>query len=59
MSFDVQSLFPSIPLDLAIDCVKEAIEEDNDIVQRTLLQKEDILHLTKVCLQSTYFQYNN
>ena len=47
VSFDVKSLFTSIPLQLALDCTKNAIKNSVDIM--------DLLNL---CLTSTYFQYN-
>ena len=47
VSFDVKSLFTSIPLQLALDCTENAIKNSVDIM--------DLLNL---CLTSTYFQYN-
>jgi hypothetical protein len=43
VSFDVKSLFTKIPLDLAMEAVTEAVEEDEEISTRTTLNKKDII----------------
>ena len=45
VSFDVKSLFTSIPLDLAIESISEAIDNDFEIFRRTKLNKSQILKL--------------
>ena len=55
MSFDVKSLFTSIPLQLALDCTETAIT--NSTVKLPL-PTDDIMDLLNLCLTSTYFQYN-
>ena len=55
MSFDVKSLFTSIPLQLALDCTKTAI---NNSTFKLPLPTNDIMDLLNLCLTSTYFQYN-
>ena len=55
MSFDVKSLFTSIPLQLALDCTENAIK--NSTVELPL-PTDDIMDLLNLCLTSTYFQYN-
>ena len=55
MSFDVKSLFTSIPLQLALDCPENAIK--NSTVELPL-PTDDIMDLLNLCLTSTYFQYN-
>ncbi|CAH3195997.1 unnamed protein product, partial [Porites evermanni] len=55
VSFDVKSLFTSIPLQLALDCTENAIK--NSTVELPL-PTEDIMDLLNLCLSSTYFQYN-
>ena len=56
VSFDVKSLFTSIPLQLALDCTENAIK--NSTVELPL-PKDDIMDLLNPCLTSTYFQYND
>ena len=55
VSFDVTSLFTSIPLQLALDCTETAI---NNSTFKLLLPTNDIMNLLKLCLTLTYFQYN-
>ena len=56
MSFDVKSLFTSIPLQLALDCTENAIK--NPTVELSL-PTSNIMDLLNLCLTSTYFQYND
>ena len=55
VSFDVKSLFTSIPLQLALQCTETAILQSTDPL---LLPTEDIMDLLNLFLTSTYFQYN-
>ncbi|XP_066024996.1 uncharacterized protein [Pocillopora verrucosa] len=55
VSFDVKSLFTSIPLQLALQCTEIAIQQSTDALP---LPTEDIMDLLNLCLTSTYFQYN-
>ena len=55
VSFDVKSLFTSIPLQLALQCTETAIQQSTDALP---LPTEDIMDLLNLCLTSTYFQYN-
>lgn len=43
VSFDVKSLFTSIPIPLAMDAVADAINSDDELLQMTTLEKEDII----------------
>ena len=53
--FDVNSLFTSIPLQLALHCSDTAIQQST---VKLMLPTEDIMDLLNLCLTSTYFQYN-
>ena len=55
VSFDVKSLFTSIPLQLALQCTETAIRQSTDSLP---LPTDDIMDLLNICLTSTYFQYN-
>ena len=55
VSFDVKSLFTSIPLQLAFKCTETAIRQSTATLP---LPTEDIMDLLNLCLRSTYFQYN-
>ena len=54
MSFDVKSLFTTIPLQLALQCTETTIQQST--VKLPLLT-EDIMDLLNLCFTSTYFQY--
>ena len=54
-SFDVKSLFTSIPLQLALDCTETATTTST---VKLPLPTDDIMDLLNLCLTSTYFQYN-
>ena len=51
----MKSLFPSIPLQLALQCTEAAILKYTDPLP---LPIEDIVDLLNLCLMSAYFQYN-
>ena len=54
VSFDVKSLFTSIPLELAIESIKESLANYSD----ELPIPEEVIDLLILCLQSTFFQYD-
>ena len=54
VSFEVKSLFTSIPLQLALDGTETAT--NNSTLQLRLTN--DLMDLLNLCLTSTYFQYN-
>ena len=53
VSFNVKSLFTSIPLQLALQCTETASLQSTDPIP---LPTEDIMDLLNLCLTSTYFQ---
>ena len=57
VSFEVKLLFTSIPLQLALDCTGTLLKQTAD---DTLLPlpNDKIMDLLKLCLESTFFQYN-
>ncbi len=55
VSFDVKSVFTSIPLELAIDSVKEALANYSDDLP---IPKDEVIDLLILCLESTFFQYD-
>jgi len=55
VSFDVKSLFTSIPLQLALQNTETAIQQSTIELP---LPTEDITDLMNHCLTSTYFQYS-
>ena len=57
MSFDVKSLFTSIPLQLALDCTGTLLQQTANDTPLPL-PNDKIMDLLKLCLESTFFQYN-
>ena len=55
VSFDVKSLLTSIPLQVALDCTATAIKNSTT---KLSLPTYELMDLLKLCLASTYFQYN-
>ena len=55
MSFDVKSLFTSIPLQLSLECTETAI---NNSTIELPLPTDDLMDLLNLFLTSTHFQYN-
>ena len=59
MSYDVKALFTSVPIQPAIDVIKERLEEDGELQNRTSLSVQDIVSLLEFCLRSTYFTFQD
>ena len=57
MSYDVNSLFTSIPIDPDINIIKKHLEQDKDLHQRTNMTVNHICCLLEFCLKNTYFQF--
>ncbi|XP_072023428.1 uncharacterized protein, partial [Amphiura filiformis] len=58
-SHDVVALFTSTPIDLTLHILRERLNEDKDLKNRTLLSTDDIIELTKFCLATVaYFSYS-
>jgi hypothetical protein len=53
-SFDVKSLYPSIPVQRALLIIRTKLEEDEDLTRRTNWSIENIMRLLELCL-ITYF----
>ena len=59
VSFDVVSLFTSIPVKLAIQVAKDLLSNDDTLQDRTTIPVDDIVDLLDFCLSTTNFKYNN
>ena len=58
VSFDVESLFTKVPIDLAVQTALPKLEEDPSLAERTTLTPAKITDLLNLVLRSTYSQYN-
>ena len=51
-------VFTNIPQDLVIECIKKAANEDDTLMDRTLLDVESIVNLTRLCIEANIFQFD-
>ena len=56
-SYDVTVLFTSVPVELALGIIKDLLEQDNNLRERTVLPVKDIILLLESCLHNTYFSF--
>ena len=57
VSVDVTALFTSIPTDKACQVMRNRLESDVSLNDRTKLTINDIVSLTEMCLNRTYFVF--
>ena len=58
-SYDVSALFTSVPVDPALNIIKDLLEKDHTLVERTVLAVSDIILLLEFCLKNTYFSFQD
>ena len=58
VSFDVTSLYTTIPIDQALLIIRDLPEHDQKLADRTLLSPKQILDLLDILLRTTYFKFN-
>ena len=59
VSYDVKSLFTCIPQDLAIQSLHQILTNNDQWKSKTSLELDDLIQLSKLCLESTIFSWNN
>ena len=57
VSYDVEALFTSVPVEESISIIENLLEEDKDLHQRTAMSVNQIICLLKFCLNTTYFTF--
>ena len=58
VSYDVKALFTSVPTKKACIIIRQRLEEDLELHQRTSLSIDDIISLLEFCITSTYFSFH-
>ena len=58
VSFDVKSLFTSIPVNLALAITKERLQQDQSLAERTNMSVTNVLKLLHFVLTNNYFKYD-
>ena len=57
VSFDVVALFTSIPVDLALQIVREKLQQDVTLTERTDISVTNIMKLLEFVLKNIFFTY--
>ena len=58
-SYDVTALFISVPIDPALNIVKDPLEQDHTLSNSTVLSVKNIIEHLGFCLHITYFSFQN
>ena len=58
-SYDVTALFISLPIEPALKIIKDLLENDDRLQDRTVLSVQNIIHLLRLSLHNTYFSSQN
>ena len=53
------SLFTSVPVDQALKVIKDLLDKDPTLKDRTVLPVEDIILLLEFCLKNMYFSFQD
>ena len=59
VSFDVVSLFTSIPIQLALQVIQRKLHQDTTLTRRTDISITNIIKLLEFVLLNSFFTYNN
>ena len=58
-SYDVSALFTLIPIDPALQIIKDLLEKDPTLKDRTIMGVKDFILLLEFCLKNTYFSFQS
>jgi hypothetical protein len=56
ISFDVVRLLTNVPVDEALQVIRNKLHNNDTLVERSVLQVKAIVDLLEVCSRTTYFQ---
>ena len=59
ISYDITSLFTSVPIDPALNIIRDLLEKDEKLNDRTVLSVQNITEFLGFCLHNTYFSFQN
>ena len=58
-SYDVSVLFTSVPVDPVLNIIKDLLQKDHALKERTVMEVSDIILLLEFCLKNTYFSFQD
>ena len=58
-SYDVSALFTLVPVDPALNIIRDLLDKDHTLKDRTVLAVSDIILLFEFCLTNTYFSFQD
>ena len=58
-SYNVTALFSYVPIDPAINIIKNLLEEEENLCNKTVLSVQNIIELLGIYLHNTYFSFQN
>ena len=58
-SYDVSALFTLLPVNPALNIIRDLLDKDQTIRKRTVLAVSDIILLLEFCLKNTYFSFQD
>ena len=58
-SYDVSALFTSVPIEPALNIIKDLSDKDTTLKERTFMEVSDIILLLEFCLKNTYFSFQD
>ena len=58
-SYDMSAQFTSVPVDPALNIIRDLLDKDHTLIERTVLAVNDILLLFEFCLKNTYFSFQD
>ena len=58
-SYDVLALFTLVPVDPVLNIIRDLLDKDQTLKERTVLAVNDILLLLEFCLKNTYFSFQD
>ena len=55
-SYDVSALFTSVPIDPALNIIKDLLDKDNTLKERTVMEVGDIILLLEFSFQGQFYE---